>query len=257
MGIMTPSNTPAFAQRRWSYQAQPATANTTYTTTPTNIILLASAGPDGSVITKMGAIPNVTVTTANQLQIFKSPDFSTTNFFVNSAVMATYTMAQNTAAPVTNILQLDGLTIGETNGYPLKAMPLSIFGISFSQQSPGSNYYSGGFGSGTANAQTLPTLWQNGVPVQPSSFLPGSIIDYMPSVSNSGAATLKAGTQSGTPAVKVAGQQTALVGGELALYYPSRVWWDGTVWNLMPVERIYVAIGQSQKVTFDCQGIDF
>lgn len=256
-GIMTPSNTPAFAQRRWSYQAQPATANSTYTTSPTNTILLASAGPDGSVITKMGAIPNVTVTTASQLQIFKSPDFGTTNYFVNSALMATYTMAQTTAAPVTNINQLDGTTIAETNGYPLKAMPVSVFGLTYSQQSPGANYYSGGFGGGTANAQTIPVLWQNGVPVKPASFTVGAIIDFIPSVSNSGATTLKAGTQAGTPAVKIAGQQGALAGAELSIYYPARIWWDGTVWNLMPVERIYVAVGQSQKVTFDCQGIDF
>lgn len=79
-----------------------STANTTYGTSPTNSVLLVTAGANGGRLTRLQAIPTATVTTANQLQLFRSMDSGTTKYFADSALMGTYTMAQNTEAPTTD-----------------------------------------------------------------------------------------------------------------------------------------------------------
>ena len=76
--------------------------NSTYTTAPTNTVLLVTAGANGARLTKLQAIPCATVATANQVQAFRSMDGGTTKFFADSALMATYTMAANTEAPTTD-----------------------------------------------------------------------------------------------------------------------------------------------------------
>lgn len=78
------------------------TANSTYGTSPTNSVLLVTAGPNGGRLTKLQAIPTATISTANQIQLFRSKDGGTTKFFADSALMATYTMAQSTEAPTTD-----------------------------------------------------------------------------------------------------------------------------------------------------------
>lgn len=78
------------------------TANSSYGTAPTNTQLLVTAGPNGARLTKLQAIPCATVGTANQIQMFRSLDGGTTKFFADSALMATYTMAQTTEAPTTD-----------------------------------------------------------------------------------------------------------------------------------------------------------
>lgn len=77
--------------------------NSTYTTSPTNSVLLLTAGVNGGRLTKLQAIPCATVTTADQIQMFR--DNGTTGaskFFADSALMATYVMAQTTEAPTTD-----------------------------------------------------------------------------------------------------------------------------------------------------------
>ncbi|HEX3887353.1 MAG TPA: hypothetical protein VHW05_07625 [Phenylobacterium sp.] len=78
------------------------TANSTYSTTPTNSVLLATAGANGSRLTRLHAIPTATVTTANQLQVFRSLDAGTTKYFADSQAMATYSLTQSTQAPKTD-----------------------------------------------------------------------------------------------------------------------------------------------------------
>lgn len=78
------------------------TANTTYSATPGNTVLLVQAGASGSRLTKLRAIPTATVT-VTQLQEFR--DFGTagvTKNFSNSVLGASggYTMAQTTAPPI-------------------------------------------------------------------------------------------------------------------------------------------------------------
>jgi len=86
---------------RSGHLAQSFTANTTYTTTPTNTVLLVTAGASGGRLTKLRAIPTATVT-ATQLQEFRSADAGTTKTFSNSILGASggYTMAQTTAPPI-------------------------------------------------------------------------------------------------------------------------------------------------------------
>ncbi len=84
-----------------AHVSQSFTANTTYTTAPTNTVLLVTAGANGGRLTKLRAIPGATVSTT-QLQEFRSLDGGTTKKFTNSVVGASggYTMATTTAPPV-------------------------------------------------------------------------------------------------------------------------------------------------------------
>lgn len=67
----------------------------------TNAVKLLTAGANGSVLYGLTAVPRATVT-ATQLQLYRSPDNGTTMYLINSALMGAYTMAQTTAAPVTD-----------------------------------------------------------------------------------------------------------------------------------------------------------
>jgi hypothetical protein len=84
-----------------NHVAQAFTANVNYTTTPTNTVLLVTAGANGSRLTKLRAIPNATVT-VTQLQEFRSLDVGTTKKLSNNALGAVggYTMAPTTQAPI-------------------------------------------------------------------------------------------------------------------------------------------------------------
>lgn len=56
-----------------------ATANTTFTTSPTNTALLLTAGVNGARVTRIVAVPLETVT-ANFLQVYRSTDSGTTKY---------------------------------------------------------------------------------------------------------------------------------------------------------------------------------
>lgn len=79
-----------------------STANTVYSASPTTPLLLVTAGANGARLTRLAAIPCESVTTPNQLQVFRSSDAGATKLFADSALMATYTMAQSTEAPTTD-----------------------------------------------------------------------------------------------------------------------------------------------------------
>ncbi|MBW8812515.1 MAG: hypothetical protein JF588_03730 [Caulobacterales bacterium] len=79
------------------------TANSSYGTSPTNSQLLVTAGPNGARLTKLQAIPCASVATANQIQMFRDAGTAgASKFFSDSALMATYAMAQTTEAPTTD-----------------------------------------------------------------------------------------------------------------------------------------------------------
>jgi hypothetical protein len=88
-------------------------AKTTYNDTA-NAVLLLTAGTDGAILTALTAIPRATVT-ATQLQLFLSPDGGTTLYFINSALMGAYTMANTTQAAPTDF--------GYTAAAPLRLGP--------------------------------------------------------------------------------------------------------------------------------------
>jgi len=77
------------------------TAASVYTNdSPTNTVLLLTAGADGAMLTKLTAVPRATVT-ATSLLLFISNDGGVTQRLVNSALMAAHTVATTTATVVT------------------------------------------------------------------------------------------------------------------------------------------------------------
>src|SRR5262252_2198968 len=80
-----------------SGQAICTAAKTTYNDAANAV----KAGPNGALVFSLKAIPRMTVT-ACQLQAYRSPDNGVTLNFFNSLLMNAYTMAQTTAAPVSD-----------------------------------------------------------------------------------------------------------------------------------------------------------
>lgn len=68
--------------------------------TPTNTVLLATAGANGAIVTKINAMPRATVT-ASSLHLYVSLDAGTTKRMFDSALMAAYTQATTTLTPKT------------------------------------------------------------------------------------------------------------------------------------------------------------
>jgi len=76
------------------------TAVATLTDTPSNTVLLVTAGSDGAILTRLTAIPRATVT-ASSLVVFISKDSGTTQRLIDAELMAAYTMATTTLVPET------------------------------------------------------------------------------------------------------------------------------------------------------------
>jgi len=64
--------------------------------TPTNTVVLFTAGADGAILTRLTAIPRATVT-ASSLVLFTSSDSGTTKRLIDSVLMAAQTVATTTA----------------------------------------------------------------------------------------------------------------------------------------------------------------
>jgi hypothetical protein len=67
------------------------TANTTFTTSPTNTQLLVTAGANGARVTRLWAVPLEQINTANNIQLYRSYDSGTTKYLADSKLMATVT----------------------------------------------------------------------------------------------------------------------------------------------------------------------
>lgn len=103
------------AQGLRSSQAVCTAAKTTYNDTA-NAVKLFTAGPNGSIIYSLKAVPRMTVT-AVQLQLYRSGDNGVTLSLFNLALMAAYVMAQTTVpAPI----QTD---FGYAEAAPLRLAP--------------------------------------------------------------------------------------------------------------------------------------
>lgn len=70
------------------------------TDTVTNTVLIATAGPDGAIVTRLTAMPRATAT-ASSLALFLSKDNGVTQRLIDSELMAAYTLASTTAIPET------------------------------------------------------------------------------------------------------------------------------------------------------------
>lgn len=96
------ANTPvaAFAQTTMTGNAVATVAGIVTTSTPTETILIATAGDNGGMLTKLTAIPRATVTDS-ALYYFISRDSGTTKSLVESVLMEAHTFAATTAIPQT------------------------------------------------------------------------------------------------------------------------------------------------------------
>jgi hypothetical protein len=85
------------------------TAAATLTDTPSNTVLLVTAGSDGAILTRLTAIPRATVT-ASSLVLFISKDGGSTQRLIDSELMSAYTMATTTTIPETTFANYDETT---------------------------------------------------------------------------------------------------------------------------------------------------
>lgn len=252
---MSIRNTGSFPQVPRLYSLQFSTANTNYTT-PTTPGLLWVAGPDGSEVWGISAVPSATINTANQIQLFTSPDGGTTfNLFPASTVMGTYTMAQTTALPVTNMVNPNGVPLGPTNPFVLAgATGLEQLVYAQSTLSEPTWYYQGGVTQGTANAQTMPYAVNSAGTELTASPAYGTILDFTAGATNTSTTTIAPGLQGAVGIKRTASVQ--LSAGDLTIGFRYRAWWDGTEWILMLTQRLYCAQGQAQASVFSAWGRD-
>lgn len=79
------------------------TGNTTFTTSPTNSVLLVTAGANGARLTRLQAIPLEQINTANNIQAYRDAGSAgVSKYLFNSALMATVTPGAAVANPVTD-----------------------------------------------------------------------------------------------------------------------------------------------------------
>ncbi len=254
---MTMKNTGTFVQYPRSYAIQLSTANTNYTT-PATPGLLWQAGPDGSQIWGVSVTPTATVATANQIQLFVSPDGGTTfNLLPVSAVQATYTMAQTTALPTQLLLFPGGVPITPVNPLPLSGLT-DDFTMSYANStlSELTNYYRGGVSQGTVNAQTLPACYNSSGTLLAASPATGTIVDFTAgaTLTNTTTTTIAPGSQIATALKRTTATQ--LSAGDITAGFRYRMIFDGTQWILRIAPRIYCAQGQAQANVFSAWGGD-
>ncbi len=96
------ANTPvaAFAQIPKTASAVVTSAAVIASDSPTNTVLLFTAGTNGAIMTRLRAMPRSTVA-ATSVDMFVSNDGGTTKRLVDSELMSAYTFAANTAKPDT------------------------------------------------------------------------------------------------------------------------------------------------------------
>jgi hypothetical protein len=68
--------------------------------TPTNTVVLLTAGADGAIVTRLSALPRATVT-ASSLLLFTSADSGTTKKLIDSATMGAQTVSTTAGITLT------------------------------------------------------------------------------------------------------------------------------------------------------------
>lgn len=76
-------------------------ANTTYTSSPTNTQTLLTAGANGARVTRIRSTPRATVT-ATGMHLFLSVDGGTTKLLIDSLLISAHTVAATTEIPSTD-----------------------------------------------------------------------------------------------------------------------------------------------------------
>jgi hypothetical protein len=101
--------TAAFAQTNVVGVAEATLASVITTSTPTNTVLIVTAGAEGALLTKLSAVPRATVA-ATALYAFISKDGGATKMFIDSELMGAYTMSATTATPKTTFKDISEAT---------------------------------------------------------------------------------------------------------------------------------------------------
>ena len=102
---MAKTFTAPFAQTPKTGFAECTAVSVLTSNTPTNTVLLATAGADGCIVTSVKAIPRDTVT-ATGLYLFISDDGGTTKMLVDSELMEAHTYAETTEIPETSFSKI-------------------------------------------------------------------------------------------------------------------------------------------------------
>ena len=233
-------NLAAFAQFRRTATAAITSAVTTIAN-PSGASLLTVAGPDGSLITHISALPQTTAT-ATQIRLYLSKDGGTTLTLMANAVLAAVTASSSTALSPVAFTQLDGGTLSETN-------PIALAGVNdYNTFTP----ISAGVSSGAANAQLLPRA------SSVTALTAGLVIDFQAGFTNSAGATLTVGSSAATTVVRDA-SGSALNAGDITTGFRYRVVCDGTFWRLTLTDRVYatIALTQTDAIAITAQQADF
>ena len=102
---MAKTFTAPFAQTPKTATAVVTAVGTITNDTPSNTVLLLTAGSDGAIVTRVKAMPRATVT-ASSLHLYVSTDSGTTQRMLDSALMAAYTQATTTLTPKTSFADI-------------------------------------------------------------------------------------------------------------------------------------------------------
>lgn len=86
-------------------------------TTSTNTVLVFSPGPNGSIITGIGAIPTNTQSNSSQITIYHSPDSGQTVRLIGIGLLGAYTFASNTIPVPLTLSNLNGAALSVTNPF--------------------------------------------------------------------------------------------------------------------------------------------
>lgn len=97
---MAKTFTAPFAQTQKTLTAVLTAASVITTDAATNTQLIATAGAEGALVTKVSLMPRATIT-ATAAYLFVSKDNGTTLRLIDSVLIPAYTMAATTAMPVT------------------------------------------------------------------------------------------------------------------------------------------------------------
>lgn len=227
------------------------TANGGSLTAPTNTGLVYVAGPDGADIWEIAALTTATQTSANTIQFFVSPDFGAT--YLALPISGAYAAGAAVSFPV-NIAMPNTVPMGPTNPVILNgATGAFTHTMALSQLTENAVWFVGQYPTaGTANAQTLAQCYNTSNVAYAQA--QKNIIDFTAGVTNNGAMTLAI---QGGPAQSVTTPAgAALTGSEVTKNFRYRVIDTGTTYILLPTDRLYVAMTQSQAMTVTAWGAD-
>jgi hypothetical protein len=195
-----------------------------------------------------------TQTSANALEFFVSKDFGST--FLALPITASFT-AGATAPTALNVPLPNTVPGGPTNPFTLGgAVGAFTHVMASSALTENATWFAGQYPSaGTVNAQTIAQCYNTSGTAFGAAQVAGRIIDFTAGLTNSAAMTLAVGSAAATSVTKPDG--TALSGGEVTKGFRYRVIDTGASYILLPTDRLYVAMTQSQACTVTAIGKEF